>query len=523
MVKRPLEEEDDSDRQQKKLCLGATDRISGLSDELLLRVLSNLSVTTLNLCQRISRRFHALAADSQLWKAAYYERFVRPRALRLRTPRDALAENLPYSSKLARWLDEESFLKKGKEMNWKRQYKIRHNWARGSCGVSEIQVTERPPIPQLLVRFHEGVVYTVDFEDGLQAWSPRGEQKLVARTLLSTPGEAQKSPTSLAINTRGKGRDAHQIAIGFENGAYCIYELRIPSREFVCLYESPLSSSGMLSAIALATPYLLVMSEKQRLSLYRFEEESGRLNGTLDPPRLLFSFKSHTSWPPLTLSIRLSGQGLTASIAYAVPTYLSGWSVGIQEMCLNLDGELLESRVATAMDPTFRSLSTVHREASPARSHGEGSSEMQFFAKPTSLSYSHPYLLVSHPDNTLTLYLVTSTASSLSIGAGRRLWGHTSSVSGAEVGGRGKAVSVSCRGEELRLWELEGGMASAAMRRRLTSGELSIPVRPGKRASRDDGSELAVAKGFVGFDEENVVVLREKSRGRQALVVYDFT
>jgi hypothetical protein len=170
-------------------------------------------------------------------------------------------------------------------------------------------------------------------------------------------------------------------------------------------------------------------------------------------------------------------------------------------------------------------------------------------SKPTSLSYTHPYLLVSHPDNTLTLYLVTSTTDSLSISAGSRLWGHTSSVSGAHVGGRGKAVSISRRGDELRVWELEGGFASAAAKRRLTAGDLSVQVRPEKRStaetsqagldlvsngspgrtpvsgdtSEDASCELTLTRGWIGFDEENVVVLKEQSQGRQALVVYDFT
>jgi hypothetical protein len=32
-----------------------------------------------------------------------------------------------------------------------------------------------------------------------------------------------------------------------------------------------------------------------------------------------------------------------------------------------------------------------------------------------------------------------------------------------------------------------------------------------------------LTRGWIGFDEENVVVLKEQSQGRQALVVYDFT
>jgi hypothetical protein len=95
------------------------------------------------------------------------------------------------------------------------------------------------------------------------------------------------------------------------------------------------------------------------------------------------------------------------------------------------------------------------------------------------------------------------------------------------------------------VWELEGGLGSAAKRKRLLSGELSIQVRPEKSASavgletlseaisqRGPGlglalehrfDDTAVTRGWVGFDEENVIVLQEKSQGTQALVVYDFT
>jgi hypothetical protein len=108
---------------------------------------------------------------------------------------------------------------------------------------------------------------------------------------------------------------------------------------------------------------------------------------------------------------------------------------------------------------------------------------------------------------------------------------------------RGKAVSVSRRGDELRVWDLEGGTASLTNRRRFRNGELSVRIQPSKategskegqddEAERNFGLRLAldqgfddssVSRGWVGFDEQNVIVLREKSEGSQALVVYDFT
>lgn len=108
---------------------------------------------------------------------------------------------------------------------------------------------------------------------------------------------------------------------------------------------------------------------------------------------------------------------------------------------------------------------------------------------------------------------------------------------------RGKAVSVSRLGDELRVWDLEGGINSVANRRRSRNGDMSVRVQPSKaRDDADDteddvlqdkaGLRLALDQGFddstlsrgwVGFDEQNVIVLREKREGTQALVVYDFT
>lgn len=106
---------------------------------------------------------------------------------------------------------------------------------------------------------------------------------------------------------------------------------------------------------------------------------------------------------------------------------------------------------------------------------------------------------------------------------GIRLWGHTSGISDAEITARGKAVSVSCRGEEIRVWELEG-----------RAGGKSIQVRP--KSSQDDEEGPATGlnseasdsawddrRNWVGFDDEMVIVLKESRNGRESLVVYDFT
>ena len=547
-----------------------------------------------------------MAGDSQLWKALFYDRFVRPRASRIPGVRDQeqSAKSLYYSSKISKWLDDDHLVKRGSATNWKRQYKLRHNWSRGSASVSETKLSERPSQPPLLVRLHDDIAVTADPVTGLRAWVLKGNVGLIATTPFHTDKEdCCAGPTSLSIdsiNSRGNGVN---ISVGHEDGSFAIYTLQRNEGRFACRYKHAPSRNGAIHAIAYASPYLLTMTGAPLLSLYRFGYEpvealsdskpslegsekmdssctqepelprkcssrenrkdqgdsGGKQGGSDDdtmvkPPTLISSLRSQTAYPPISLAIRASSTSIVASIAYAMPTWTSGWSVGLQEIRITPDGTIIDSRMASAA--TRGTLPPPINPQLQASVHNYGTSaldqqvvtgvRMILGSKPTSLSYNHPYLLSAHPDNTLTLHMVTSNTEELSIGVGSRLWGHTSSVSGAHVGDRGKAVSVSAIGNELRVWELEGGMSSSTSRRRAAAGEASIRVRPAcKQATSEKQAEntlranidttaesrsmrqqiydeSTVTHGWVAFDEEKVVLLREKTLGAQALVVYDF-
>ncbi|CAK3865463.1 f-box domain-containing [Lecanosticta acicola] len=563
MGKRGREEGDEhaeSTRDAKRIRPASVDHMSRLSNELLLKVLSFLPVSELIVCQRISHKYHKLAGDGQLWKSHYYNRFVRPRASRLPGLKElgAFNDSLNFASKASRWLDEDHLVKSAGQTDFKKQYKLRHNWTKGSpSAVNAIPVSEEAAIPPILVQMHGGIIYTVDHADGLRAWSAKGPRDMIAQ--LAFPASRTRPPTALAVDATTLEDDNAKVVVGFEDGSFGLYLLNKSERKFCHGYFHEASSNGVVSSVALAWPYAVTMTATQLLSLYRFDDGAARdVEGNVTaPPRLLHSLKSHTVWSPLSTSLRTSSSAVFICVAYALPTYLSGWTVGIQEVTVSPEGKLLDSRLASAIDQHYRPLAFTSR---PVMHHltpfipGTGTSTAlelrHIHSKPTSLSYTHPYLLVSHPDNTLTLYLVTSTTDSLSVSAGSRLWGHTSSVSGAQVCRRGKAVSVSRRGDELRVWELEGGFSSTAARKRLAGGDLSVQIKPERKATLaqsgfdlvakdkqvalpdgygpcedavDEPSELTLTRGWIGFDDENVVVLKEQSQGKQALVIYDFT
>lgn len=504
-----------------------------------------------------------------------------PRALRIPGIKSRPEEALHFSSRRSKWLDDNILVegKGGKITNWKKQYKLRHNWSIGACEVQEIHVADRPPVPEMLVKLAEGVVVTVDKEDGLRAWDLK-EKRVIARCDLSQ----DLVPTCLAVDEH-ESSNGLGIAIGFVDGGWGVWRLDAKEGRFVEGYRHPRSSNGSLSAIAFAGNYVLTMTESQLLSLYSFgaaPEEAKETSETHEgenseiqqkdipvstehfppsseleelqaPPRLLASLTSHTSWPPLSLSIRTTTSSLIASIAYSLPTYLSGYTIGLQELHLSPSTGLITfSRLTSALPQGFTSLLPSPPSPSSTSLSQSSSLSLQNMAnqnpvpgsRPTSLTYSHPYILATHPDNTLTLYLCTSTSSSLSITPGTKLWGHTSSISSASITPRGKAVSVSTRGNELRVWELEGRLSRANVappmdgflgpKANAKGKGRSVVVRPEIRRRVEKGEEegnvdrglpmeIGQKKQWVGFDDEMVIVLKESEGGTQALVVYDFS
>ena len=444
------------------------------------------------------------------------------------------SEAFRYSSKVAKWLDDVYLIQKGRSTNWKRQYRLRDNWWRGHCRVREVEVAD-PPAPPVLVKIYQGLTFTADSKSGLRAWTTKTNPFLVASLPFKrdvTVSSAERTPTSLGIN--GRFNKIIKVCVGFGDGSFMVY--RLDQGQFWLEYAHAASSNGAISAIAMLYPYILTMSDKRILSLYRFPPNHPA-SERLPDPQLLASLKSSCVFAPLSLSIRPSSGGLVASIAYAFAKLGSGWSVGLQELRMTEDGEALTSRLTSPMETggtTFQSFKDQDATIS-ARSAASQPFILhpQSMARPTALSYSHPYLLASLPDNTLMIYLVTSNENKLEIAPGRTLWGHTSSVSGVQVSDRGKAVSVSTRGSEIRVWELEG-LLSPFQRR------TSVCIQPEKQDlgmiadamnRRGDGlglanhemqAEWAVRRSWVGFDEEQVVVLGEQSK-RQILSCYDFT
>ncbi|KAK0749090.1 hypothetical protein B0T18DRAFT_405766 [Schizothecium vesticola] len=380
------------------------------------------------------------------------------------------------------------------------------------------------------------------------------------------PGEAE--PSFVAIDDARFNDGSLDIAVGFVDGGFGVWRLDTRKKRLMRRYRHENSTNGELVAMAYSHPYLLTATGSVLISLYTFEVpglEEGRGRGRhehrgtkfttkersadrpahdstiLAAPYLLTSLNSHTTRPPLALSIRKMAATTIASIAYTFLTR-QGWSIGVQDLHIQpsptdakLAPEITTTRIAYTTPVDAGGVSRPSNPpATPRRRVGhrptnlgtssEPLSQITHESGPKTLSYTHPYLLATLPDNTLVLYMCTSSPSSLSISSGIRLWGHTSGISDAEITARGKAVSVSSRGEEMRVWELEGRFNGMSGR--------SVEIRPGQSPARgtpspDDGRsayDWDAKRNWVGFDDEMVIVLKEKAGGAgESLMVYDFT
>lgn len=180
---------------------------------------------------------------------------MRPRASRLPGLKEvgAFTDSLRFASKASRWLDDEHLVKGAGRTNWKQQYKLRHNWTRGSCAVNEIPVAEEAAIPPILVQMHDGVIYTVDQTDELRAWSAKGPRDMIAQAAL--PPTRSAPPTALAVDSKSVDDESAKVIIGFEDGSFALYLLNRTKRTFRHKYTHAASSNGVVSSVALEWPY----------------------------------------------------------------------------------------------------------------------------------------------------------------------------------------------------------------------------------------------------------------------------
>ena len=483
-----------------------------LSDELLLQICSHLSLHDLNNLEAVCRSVSGITLDSTLWRALYYRQYIYPRAAH-HTFINPAPQQLEVPEIVRQWLDEDVLVKRGTHTRWKHRYKVRYKWTNGSCEARDIEVYHQPTTPPRLVHLYDGIIYTLDTIAGLRAYSSKRGQRLLGKVVVTAPPTLDVA-TCICANAKSSGLD-HQILIGFASGKIKVFEFSLKTTDFKQQYEFKISPPSMPTALAFHSPFLLSMCRSDTLLLYRLPDQ---MNGasTKEQPRLLQSVSSHVVSPPHSLGVRrLSNGQVIATIAFFMRGSSSDWTVGIQEQILSPEGELITSRFASS---PYAGLSLRSALSLPSSRSASPFSSIET-RKPTSISYTHPHILLSHTDNTLTSYHVTSDENRLEIGPGHSMFGHSSGVSAVHVSASGIGVSITKRGDELRIWQLYHTPFNLSVRVR---PEPDLRAKKGSVTSHDD-SELGFIRNWIGVDDENAVVLHESHVGKQALVVYDFS
>ncbi|UZP38011.1 hypothetical protein NXS19_005827 [Fusarium pseudograminearum] len=243
------------------------DILTNISSEILLRILSFLSSSELLEISPTSRRLYRLASDPHLWREHYYERFVLPRALRIPGFRigGAGGTRLQYSARRAVWADgrkgrapNDEFLKessKNESVDWKRQYKLRHNWARGKCAVEEVSVRdaseESDGQKRTLIKVVEGIAITADSESGLRAWDLRTRRPTAQRNFCEGDESDDSTPTSLAMDENSSAIEV-DIIVGFTDGSFGLWRLNLEQQELTRRYRHEKSCNGEIIALPAA-------------------------------------------------------------------------------------------------------------------------------------------------------------------------------------------------------------------------------------------------------------------------------
>ena len=438
----------------------------------------------------------------------------------------------------------------------KSYYKLRHRWLNGRCHYREsgLPAKSRLGQSQTLLQSYEDTIITANEDATLRAWNIKAQtESLLARYDLRVDVIVEAFPTSLAID-RSLEEGKLNVAVGLSNGSVSLYVFDLEKHQFIPLQNYSIHDHRRVSALSLTQSYLISMDESQTLLLYQLPSTLSFASGyaNLTP---IASYKSNTVQEPISLSSRVTRGGVLISVAYFHPTYLSGWTIGLQEIEMTTEGTIVQSQSRVGA-PTSVTTTIVNE---PWPRIGKASSRQSTMSyehlsptgtKPDAISYSYPFLLAAHSDNTLSVYLVCSADKRAKISPGQRLWGHTSAIIGAHIDKHGKAVTVA-RGGDVRVWEL-GGLQSPFSRKPFLDPSTGIQIQPeadstsdpsrqsliksvatptramgyyGERLSSGDDTASAhrsTGSAWVHFNEERLAVLQDGT-GSQTLIVYDFS
>ncbi|CAI2180287.1 5515_t:CDS:2 [Funneliformis geosporum] len=351
-----------------------------------------------------------------------------------------------------------------------------------------------PPVnSNPLVQFTRHVILTASFSSAknipeVHLWRA-GKQNEHIDTLRSEIlyKTMQKSKFPIVVTClkldSNEGKDdtgIHKLIAGYSNGGFTIWEFdsmersstddktmrKWRHREIFTLHSS--RAQNPLIACALHFPVLVTCTEDFELSIYFMDyklNNSAQFNSSIEGNepvekidcRLVHQLRSFVCWAPIEISVESitenSIQSSTlnyssrdvwkATIAYSVPLYGGGWSVGVQEIKFS-SAQLISTRHCSSL-PSFIPILSENNSAENV--------EQFSFAPITTITYNAGQLVTAHFDNTLQVYHVLEQGRKLECRHECTLYGHTGSVMSVALDEHGKLITGSMD-HSIKIWDL---------------------------------------------------------------------
>ncbi|GAA5906871.1 uncharacterized protein JCM6883_005714 [Sporobolomyces salmoneus] len=431
-----------------------------LSEEILLRCLSFLTVQDLVTVSRVSSAWYRLSQDPQLWRSLY-----------LRT----------YASASTRRQASLGVTVKRSSRPWKELYKISTNWRNGTAKSSTTVLTNTvrkavlaPTIPtdmtlpdqlssfpqeavkeeeetfDTLLQIHQQYFFSASKSQPCSDPATEPPSITVSQSLpngssqflstFSSPRLASfyslrpdfrppLSITEIKLDESSTNSGRLHLAIFYSTGQFSIFRIDFTSTLFSAteVYCSLALNSN--AAFSSSSPFDFVSTAKFHFPLFvtcsnsftlRFYQLSYSPSSSdqLVVRESETPLQSRERWAPVVLSLeRIRGKSrqegskeFKVSLAYSLPVFPNDWTVGLQEFSLVLFPSLSKPIEIT----TVQAIShlTHHQSLSPATRYSSAFSSSPVarnrISPVTSIEYSSPFIVTSRTDNTIEVYRVTS-------------------------------------------------------------------------------------------------------------------
>ncbi|KAI8096448.1 uncharacterized protein BX664DRAFT_257734 [Halteromyces radiatus] len=226
----------------------------------------------------------------------------------------------------------------------------------------------------------------------------------------------------------------YTLAIGHQQGGFSLWTFIVEGSKSIKVTNVKRSNDvgARDSVVAIDTCPSITIICTSSMKLLAFDT-------TQQQPRQIFTLHSPIPWSSILLHLAPSSlHRWRALLCFGMPAGLHS-SLGVQEMIFTLDG-LVSSRHSSTLcyDQPFLLPGSTTELDNPIM---------------TSMTYSEPFLMTAHTNNTIRQYRVISTSSDFRFEFVRTLFGHTCQVTSLAMHSeQGRLISGSRAG--LRIWDM---------------------------------------------------------------------